>query len=1060
MKMKKAKKALAFLLASVLAFGSVPATAMAETGTKPEDGTTVGQPFPSGTGGSQNFRIPGLVTLDDGTLVAACDARWNHGGDACGLDTIVSRSTDNGENWSYTFANYLGDNGNKYAAYSTAFIDPAIATDGETVYMIADVWPGGYALNTAPLQPPVGENGFDENGNLRLSNDKRKTYSYYLRKSDSDDSYYEIVENATDAVVEGYAVDAYFNITGDEYTGNLFYSDSPYLVYPTDYLYLTTSADGGATWSIPSLLNLKREDEQTLLVGPGRGIVTSTGRLVFTAYEWTRSKGGDVKSACFYSDDKGLTWERGESVSELSSEAAVVEADGKLYMFTRHGGYYVSSDWGATWSERKDPGISYNQGCQLSAITYSKKIDGKTAIILSAPSNTGSRAAGKLFVGLVQADGTLSWDYSYSVNGSAYYAYSCMTELNDGSLGLLYENEGTAITYTNLPLSQVAEGAVVSNLWCEDADGNAKSVLDMKSQTSVTLKVCGAAEGAALQVSSSDEKLLTAKLEGNSLTVTSGAAAEGLSRGTVTLTDGTETLKLTVNVTDAQKYEIAELRMGDKITCAVSGDVNTGSLDTAIAKVTEAEGEMTIEGIAEGTTSVKVGDTEYFIIVKNDVKELKLKEGESIVVKGSVIQKPADEKIVSVAKNEDKPPYAKTEGITEDGLYLIGSASSIVISDDSTASDPVGRAMKAANFEKEDLTEYMWTINALGDGYTIQSQDGRYLNFEDSTANSCGVTLSSSPQTLRIVNGSSDGYGITNGTHYLNNFGGKNVQAAGWNENDNNWYFYQTADSYVITGLTEGRTEFAVSGTTYQITVGDPKPVEVEEALTELSQKIAAAEAALKQSASYTDASVKALTDAVKAAKELMVNEEAQTISSVRAAIDSLTQAISKLTLKPEDKADQPVVPVQPKPELPKVGSIQPYKKASYKVLSSTEKGGTVAYVKPDKKTNKKIVVPASIKIGNLTYKVTEIAASALKANTKLTQVTIGANVTKIGKSAFAGSKNLKKITIQSKGLKSVGKQAIKNVNKKCVIKVPKKKLAAYKKLFKGKGLKSTMKIK
>ena len=64
--------------------------------TKPADGTTTGQPFAAGTGGSKNFRIPGIVTLDNGTLIAACDARWNHSGDGAGLDTIVSVSTDNG----------------------------------------------------------------------------------------------------------------------------------------------------------------------------------------------------------------------------------------------------------------------------------------------------------------------------------------------------------------------------------------------------------------------------------------------------------------------------------------------------------------------------------------------------------------------------------------------------------------------------------------------------------------------------------------------------------------------------------------------------------------------------------------------------------------------------------------------------------------------------------------------------------------------------------------------------------------------------------------------------
>ena len=53
---------------------------------RPAPGITLGEPFASGTGGSENFRIPAMVTLADGTLVAACDARWNHTGDGGGLD--------------------------------------------------------------------------------------------------------------------------------------------------------------------------------------------------------------------------------------------------------------------------------------------------------------------------------------------------------------------------------------------------------------------------------------------------------------------------------------------------------------------------------------------------------------------------------------------------------------------------------------------------------------------------------------------------------------------------------------------------------------------------------------------------------------------------------------------------------------------------------------------------------------------------------------------------------------------------------------------------------------
>ena len=48
-------------------------TVLAAEGIRPQDGTTKEQPFLSGTGGSSQFRIPCLVSLDDGTIVAGCD---------------------------------------------------------------------------------------------------------------------------------------------------------------------------------------------------------------------------------------------------------------------------------------------------------------------------------------------------------------------------------------------------------------------------------------------------------------------------------------------------------------------------------------------------------------------------------------------------------------------------------------------------------------------------------------------------------------------------------------------------------------------------------------------------------------------------------------------------------------------------------------------------------------------------------------------------------------------------------------------------------------------------
>lgn len=429
-------------------------------GTRPANGTTTGQPFPSGTGDSTCFRIPAMVTLNSGRIVAAADARWNSAMDGGGMDNIVSYSDDNGATWNYTFANYLGDNGNVFNKASSSFLDPALATDGTTVYMLVDLFPAGYALNVSSANKEVEAiAAFNSNGKLLLKKNNESAYNYYLDGT-------TIYKN--DGTVDTtYTVDAYFNITGNGVNSNLFFSDSPYKVAPTTYLYLTKSTDGGATWSAPTLLNVKKDDERFYGVGPGRGIV-SNGRIIFPCY--TNKEGGSgflglentERTSFIYSDDGGATWKRTAEVSDTSSEATIVKAGDKLYAFTRCSNnndysnvtYYTSSDNGTTWSTKvDDTGIDPCTNCQMNAITYSQKIDGKDAIILSCASGN-ARANGKIYVGLVEADGSLSWPYSYTVNNS-FFAYSCLTELKDGSIALAYESAADVITYEVIPFNEI-----------------------------------------------------------------------------------------------------------------------------------------------------------------------------------------------------------------------------------------------------------------------------------------------------------------------------------------------------------------------------------------------------------------------------------------------------------------------------------------------------------------------------------------------------------------------------------------------------------------------------
>ena len=83
---------------------------------------------------------------------------------------------------------------------------------------------------------------------------------------------------------------------------------------------------------------------------------------------------------------------------------------------------------------------------------------------------------------------------------------------------------------------------------------------------------------------------------------------------------------------------------------------------------------------------------------------------------------------------------------------------------------------------------------------------------------------------------------------------------------------------------------------------------------------------------------------------------------------------------------------------------------------------------------------------------VASIGAGAFRNCKNLKSVVIGKGVKGIPARAFGGCKALKRITIKSGKLKKGGRNAFKGIHAKAVIKVPKAKLKAYKKLLKNKG--------
>lgn len=463
---------------------------------------------------SSSYRIPAMVTLDDGTIVAVADIRWNTTYDGGGLDNLVARSTDGGVTWSYTVANYLGDNGNQYnGASSTAFLDPnlVVGADGKTVYMLVDLYPYGVALNGSGHTQPTENVGFNDDGYLLLSGDNHSSYSYYLKEGKIYDS--------SDVAVEGYTVDEYFNITGTNgVITNLFCEDSPYKVVRTGYLYLTSSIDGGATWSAPTLLNVKTSSERVCLVTPGNSITTNDGTMIFPVYSYhgdNAPEGNTQRLSFIYSKD-GVNWSR---TSELdynwASEAAVVELEnGSLRFFIRNGSkklcyvdYHMENGWGSVVTLTD---VNTNSNTQISAITYSKTSNGKQVVLVSCPtgpsrkgSNSSSasyRLNGSIFVFTVSSSGDMNLENTIQVNESDnQFMYSSLTERADGSIMILFEDKengwgaGDNCYYTMdikaYPSSDLGIKLDAPVTTIRDADGNVVTSVSIDMYEKVELSV-------------------------------------------------------------------------------------------------------------------------------------------------------------------------------------------------------------------------------------------------------------------------------------------------------------------------------------------------------------------------------------------------------------------------------------------------------------------------------------------------------------------------------------------------------------------------------------------
>ena len=127
---------------------------------------------------------------------------------------------------------------------------------------------------------------------------------------------------------------------------NVFYKDSMFKVFPTNYLAMKYSDDEGDNWSDLNIVStFKPEESKFLVLGPGIGKQITTGenagRLIVPLYSKSSAELGFM-----YSDDHGNSWnyvEADHNTGGATAEAQIVEMpDGSLKTYLRTGSGYIA----------------------------------------------------------------------------------------------------------------------------------------------------------------------------------------------------------------------------------------------------------------------------------------------------------------------------------------------------------------------------------------------------------------------------------------------------------------------------------------------------------------------------------------------------------------------------------------------------------------------------------------------------------------------------------------------------------------------------------------------
>lgn len=346
-----------------------------------------------GDDGIHTYRIPGLATTKKGTLIGVYDIRHRTGGDLPGdIDVGMSRSTDGGRTWE-AMKNIM-DMGNDPKWRYDGIGDPAVLVDRNTgTIWVAATWSHGNRswVGSGPGLKP------------------EETGQFMLVRSDDD----------------------------------------------------------GVTWSKPINITkqIKKPEWCFILQGPGKGITMRDGTIVFPAqYQDPPDKRRLPHSTIIYSKDHGKTWQVGTGAFDDTTESQVVEIEpGVLMLNCRYNRKSVrvvmtTRDMGKTWQKHttSERALIEPRSCMASLINVDQEVGKNTGgwLLFSNPDSTGGRHHITI---KASPDKGNTWPKAHRLllDEERSAGYSCMSMIDDKTIGILYEGSQAHMTFQRIPLADV-----------------------------------------------------------------------------------------------------------------------------------------------------------------------------------------------------------------------------------------------------------------------------------------------------------------------------------------------------------------------------------------------------------------------------------------------------------------------------------------------------------------------------------------------------------------------------------------------------------------------------